>query len=99
MYENGVGIVAFGRVLEQWDERGHTHPLYYTPREVANFTTGKHEYRIAVDWFIDLSQSPISIEQARDRIGFISSRTLQRIVKGRAKVEDLIDELRTTHGR
>ena len=98
MYENGVGIVAVGRVLEHWNEVSHSDPVYYTPRELAGFDH-KYEYRIAVDWFIDLSQSPISVKEAKERIGFISPQPLQRIVKGRAKAEALIDEIRTRHRR
>ena len=31
MYENRLGVVAVGTVLEQWDGKTHTPPLYYLP--------------------------------------------------------------------
>jgi hypothetical protein len=48
MYENGVGVVAVGRVRERWDGVSHTTPQYYKPPEMSGLTGGPHEYRIAV---------------------------------------------------
>lgn len=31
MYENGVGVVAVGRVRERWDGVSHATPQYYKP--------------------------------------------------------------------
>jgi len=60
MYQNRVGVVAVGKVKESWDGVSHTDYLYYTAREMQ-LTNGVHEYRIAVDWFLDLSSSPIGL--------------------------------------
>src|SRR5262245_23777297 len=50
MYENGIGIVAVGTVLEPWDQKSHKPPRYYVPT-VSGFD---HEFRIKVDWSTDL---------------------------------------------
>ncbi|HIJ81000.1 MAG TPA: hypothetical protein HPP76_04770 [Desulfuromonadales bacterium] len=70
MYENLVGIVAVGRVMECWDEVSHGDSLYYTKREMQLLTGGAFEYRIAVDWFMDLSHSPFSVQQLRQLLGY-----------------------------
>ena len=62
MYENKVGVVAVGRVQERWNGVSHTSPWYYTPAEMETLTGGAFEYRIAVDWFLDLSAQPVTVE-------------------------------------
>jgi hypothetical protein len=96
MYENLVGIVAVGRVLERWDESTYSDPLYYTRREITLFTGGAHEYRIAVDWFIDISHSPISVQQLRELLGYTPRGTVKKIVEHRAKVENLIKDIQNS---
>ena len=92
MYENLVGIVAVGRVLEHWDEVTHSNSLYYSKREMKLLTGGAFEYRIAVDWFIDLSKSPISVHQLRELLGYTPRGTIKKIVEHRAKIEKLLKE-------
>lgn len=93
MYENGLGVVAIGTVLEQWDGQSHPDPLYYLPG-VGGFEHSGHEYRIQVDWFLDLSDSPITVAQLKERIGSTPRGAVKRIVKRRDEVAALIDELR-----
>jgi len=91
MYENQIGIVAVGVVLKHWDRKSHTPPLYYLGRF-------DHEYRIDVDWFLDLSDKPISLEDLRRRIGsphYTPRGAISpKIVKWRAHIESMIDERR-----
>jgi hypothetical protein len=96
MYENLVGIVAVGRVLERWDESTYSDPLYYTQREITLLTGGAHEYRIAVDWFIDISYSPISVQQLRELLGYTPRGTVKKIVEHRAKIEKLINDIQNS---
>jgi len=99
MYENLVGIVALGRVLESWDEVTHSDSLYYTQREMALLTGGAYEYRIAVDWFINISNSPFRLKQLRELLGYTPRGTIKKIVKYRDKVERLISEIRSTQAQ
>jgi hypothetical protein len=93
MYENLVGIVAVGRVLERWDEVTHSDSLYYSKHEMKLLTGGAFEYRIAVDWFIDLSHSPFSVQQLRELLGYTPRGTIKKIVEHRAKIEKFISEI------
>lgn len=97
MYENTVGIVAVGRVLEHWDGVTHNDSLYYTEREKELLTGGAYEYRIAVDWFIDTSHTPISVKQLIKIIGYNPRGTVQKIVKNRTEIENLIAQILGTH--
>ena len=97
MYENGVGVVAVGRVRESWDGVSHTSPLYYTPAEMTGLDGGPCEYRIAVEWFLNLSNSPIGIGQLRKRFGYklnatVTRGTVDKIVKQRTEVAQIIEE-------
>jgi 5-methylcytosine-specific restriction endonuclease McrA len=94
MYENGVGVVAIGRVQERWDRVSHNKPLYYTAAEMEQLTGGAYEYRIAVDWFFDLSHSPIGVAEVRKRLGYTPRGAVRRIVEQRAEVARMIEELR-----
>lgn len=92
MYEDGVGVVAVGRVLEKWDGRSHRTPEYYKPVEASGLTGGAVEYRIAVEWFVDLTDSPIGIGQLREQLGYTPRGTVRRIVEQRNTVAKLIEE-------
>ena len=96
MYENLIGIVAVGRVLERWDEVTHSDSLYYSKREMQLLTGGAFEYRIAVDWFIDLSCSPFSVQQLKELLGYTPRGTIKKIVVHRAKIEKFIREIENT---
>ena len=96
MYENLVGIVAVGRVLEYWDKITHSDSLYYNEREKKLLTGGAYEYRIAVDWIFDLSLTPFSVQHLMKLIGYNPRGTIQKIVKSRAEIENLIAEIRST---
>jgi len=101
MYENGVGIVAVGRVRERWDGVAHTIPRYYTTAEMSGLTGGPYEYRIAVEWFLDLSNAPIGINQLRERLGYkpratVTRGTIDKIVKQRIEVARIIEEARAS---
>jgi hypothetical protein len=94
MYENGIGVVAVGRVLELWDGITHTKPHYYRPSELSGLTGDPYEYRILVDWFLDLSNSPIGIEQLKERLGYTPRGAVRRIVEQRTEAERIIEEYR-----
>jgi hypothetical protein len=54
-----------------------------------------HEYRIKVDWFLDLSDKPITLGDLRQRIGsarFTPRGAVNRIKKWRVEIEKMIDE-------
>ena len=80
MYHNGVGIVGAGRVLEAWDKQPYSSKLLYKDFEFS-------EYRLRVDWHIDLRTTPID---PRREFGYNPSRFLQSILKHRAVAESLI---------
>jgi hypothetical protein len=101
MYENGVGVVAVGRVKSEWDGVTHAIPQYYTPAELGGLDGGPYEYRIAVEWFVDLSKSPISVERLRERFGYkpgatATRGTIDKIVKQRDEVAALIAEVQNS---
>ncbi len=85
MYENGVGIVAVGRVREYWDGKTHRRPVYYPPGE-------PREYRIRVKWSQDLSSEPISIETIKEELGYQPRGAVRRIVKRLDEVQKLINQ-------
>ena len=93
MYENGVGIVAVGEVLEYWDGRSHEEMLYYKPGENCADEAGhEREYRIKVNWR-GLCDNPISVQEVRGRFGYTPRGAVRKIVKWRAEVEKMIGEL------
>ena len=97
MYENGIGVVAVGRVREKWDGVSHTAPRYYNLAEMGGLTGGEFEYRIAVDWFLDFSDVPAEIDELRQRFGYksgaaVTRGTVDKIVKQRQEVARLIEE-------
>lgn len=99
MYENGIGVVAIGEVRDHWDAVSHTVPKYYTPTEMEGLTGGAYEYRISVEWFLDLSSSPISLNRLRERFGYKSNTTVTRgtidkRVKQRTEIAQIIEEVR-----
>jgi 5-methylcytosine-specific restriction endonuclease McrA len=99
MYENRIGITAVGKVKERWDGVSHQKLMYYTPAEIEDLSGGAFEYRIAVDWFLDLSDSPISVEEIRERIGYTPRGAVRRIVKQRGEVVRIIEEWCTTQSQ
>jgi len=99
MYEDRVGVVAAGRVLERWDGKSHTDPWYYTPAEMGEFTGGAYEYRIKVEWFLHLSDDPVTPKVLRQRfgsVGFTTRGAVKKIVKYRAEIEEMLEELQAT---
>lgn len=92
MYENGVGVLAVGRVRERWDGVSHSEPRYYRPGEMGGLTGGPYEYRIAVEWFLDLSDAPVSVEELRRRLGYNPRGAVQRVVGQRAEVARMVEE-------
>ena len=91
MYENEVGVVAVGTVLKEWDHKKRRPPLYYRGRF-------EHEYRIKVDWFLDLSDEPITLDELRRHVGsphYTPRGAISpRIVKRRPAIERMIDQRR-----
>jgi hypothetical protein len=92
MYEDGVGIVAVGRVREYWDGKKHRTILYYPPDE-------SHEYRIKVRWLRDLSNSPIGVARIKEELGYTPRGAVRRIVKHREAVERMIGAFQPTPGK
>ena len=93
MYENKKGVVAVGNVLEPWDKQGYKTPIYYV--QGKSFWSPELEYRIKVNWFLDLTKAPISVAEIRDKIGYQPRGAVKIIKKWRATVEDMI-ALRST---
>ncbi|MBL8866405.1 MAG: hypothetical protein JNK93_12670 [Planctomycetia bacterium] len=79
MYEDGVGIVAVGRVLEYWDGITHRTTLYYQPGSLR-------EYRIKVRWR-SIANAPISVATIKEELGYQPRGAVRRIVKSRDVVE------------
>ena len=73
MYEAKVGVIAVGTALEEWDEVAHKKPWYYESAP---------EYRVKVDWFLDLTDKPVSIDELATEI-FKPRGTTKRIVEKR----------------
>ena len=97
MYENHIGLVAVGKIKERWDGVSHQNPLYYTQTEMENVTGGAFEYRIAVDWFLDLSDFPISVKEIKERLGYTPRGAVRRIIiNKREEVARIIENLITT---
>lgn len=91
MYENGVGIIAVGRVCERWDGKSHEDLVYYQPSD--KWTQGPvREYRIAVDW--TRSDNPISVQEVGRRFGYTPRPTIQPIRKQRAEAEAIVAAIR-----
>jgi len=95
MYENTIGVVAVGKVLEDWDGIQHKESWYYTPKEMNSPAAHGNEYRIKVEWFLDLSDNPWSIEQIRKSFKseyFTPRGTITKSDKHRLEIEDFIGE-------
>lgn len=91
MYENKVGVVAVGRVQENWDGRQFSIPYYYTLEEMVKLTGGAYEYRIKVEWF--RIPIPITLKYLRQLLGskgFTPRGTITKISKHRIVIEDML---------
>ena len=99
MYENKVGVVAIGKVLELWDEKHYPNPLYYTHYELQFLTGGSLEYRIKVKWFLNLSDDPVKLDYIQQLFGskYTPRGAVKKIVKHRLAIEEMIGGLRDTH--
>jgi hypothetical protein len=84
MYHNQVGIVGVGRVLEYWDKKPHTTKVVY-------LTYNFNEYRICIDWYLDL-RNYRSIDPQYE-FGYIPRGLLRPILKNKQKVEKLLKDL------
>lgn len=96
MYENGAGVVAVGKVLEEWDEVQHEKPRYYKQSELAGLTGGAYEYRIPVDWRTDLRDTPIPLARLREEFAspaFSPQGTVVPVIKHAGAVAKLLGEL------
>lgn len=96
MYENRVGVVATGEVSALWDGKRYQEPLYYTSDELHYLVPEEpFEYRIPVDWYMDMSDNPIKLDRIRSAFkspGFIPRGTIQRIEKHHDNVVSLLNE-------
>lgn len=81
MYVNKKGVMAVGKVLENWDGKVYAPPIIYP--------NGTNEYRIKIDWFLDRRGKPIGISEVRNIIGTIPPPALQRVssVSGEALID------------
>lgn len=86
MYVNTVGIMAIGRVMENWDGKKYIPPMLYSKPD--------DEYRIKVDWFLDLREHPISTSELRRLVGWQPSQALQGVKNPQGK---LIQNLGLVH--
>jgi 5-methylcytosine-specific restriction endonuclease McrA len=88
MYEDGVGIVAVGNVREKWDRKSYRTPIYYVLGE--SLLKPEREYRIGVNWFLDLRATPISLQEVKKRLGYQPRGAVKKIVKRRSEIERII---------
>ena len=73
VYASKIGIVAIGKVLEQWDgQTYHDEPEIY-PDLHDNI------YKIKVKWFSEMATNPISAAEIRQVGGHTSPQTLSII--------------------
>ncbi|MBL8424532.1 MAG: hypothetical protein JNK06_13710 [Candidatus Accumulibacter phosphatis] len=91
MYVNGRGVMAVGQVLEHCDGRPVDPPLVYLPAQGP-------EFRIAVDWFLNLFDNPITAAELREIIGWISRQAVQHIGDDEA-AEQLVEYARRREHR
>jgi predicted HNH restriction endonuclease len=79
MYENKTGVVAAGEVSNPWDGKKYQQPHYYKKSELDGEDGGPFEYRIAVNWYMDITNKPITLD--RLRTAFNSNLTPRGSVK------------------
>ena len=83
-WASGIGIVAIGVVREPWDRVHHEEALVY--REPYRAV----EYRLQVNWLVDLRDAPIS----REALGVNPVQSLEEIGTGRrARLAGLLGDL------
>ena len=90
MYQNTVGVIAIGRVTSGWDKQAHTTPQYYQHAELAT-QPEPHEYRIPVDWYCDLTASPIPVATLRNVLS-VPRAALVLIKRKHAEAEALVQK-------
>ena len=67
----------------------------YTISLGQSFLKVANEYRIEVKWFLDISDSPLSVKELKDRIGYIPRGAVTPFIKWRHEIEKIINELKT----
>lgn len=83
MWVNGRGVVGVGVVTAPWDGRVHEDAVVYRPPH------REPEYRLGVNWIVDLRSSPITARE----IGSNPPSTLQRLLESRRdRVRGLIEK-------
>ena len=87
MYVSGCGVVAAGWVCEAWDRRA-----YMDRGRLIYQDTIYTEYRIGVDWCLNVIDHPMRPDDLRKIIGWTPVRTLQRIADT-AKAEQLFEAI------
>ncbi len=92
MYANRIGVVAIGRVHEAWDGRTYTSPIVYVPPYYDR------EYRIKVDWYLDLRNDPISPTTLIRVLGWNPRFSVQRVRNDEARIAELVDRIEKDHG-
>lgn len=93
MYENEVGVVAVGSVLKPWDGISYADPLYYTKEEmIVPANDGAFEYRIMVNWYLDLSLNPITAKHLRQYSIPLPPLAFSKINR-RSEVEQMLRKL------
>jgi hypothetical protein len=76
-----------------WDHVSYTTPMYYSASEIRRWT---FEYRIPVEWCIDLSKaprSPVGVTDMLRRFGYNPRGTIHRIHEQRAVAVAMVGEL------
>lgn len=82
LWANGLGVVAVGRVQAPWDGKAYRqHRICYRP------PCDDDEYRVRVDWLIDLRRNPV----VQKDFGYNPRQSMQRIGEDRkAKTVELV---------
>ncbi|HEX4143573.1 MAG TPA: hypothetical protein VHY91_08575 [Pirellulales bacterium] len=68
MFQNRIGVVARGTVLEPWDRVPHETLWYYDSSNHEEWPAGSREYRIGVNW--SRLSEPIRINALRQCLGY-----------------------------
>ena len=89
-YVGKTGVVASGKVMAEWDGVGYQDPIYEDRREQGKV------YKIKVNWFRDLTNSPIPHKKLTRCGPFSVRQTLQEIKnkKTATKILALIESYR-----
>ena len=94
MWANGRGVVGIGRVTASWDRRPYGEDAWVYLKGTKDYG---REYRLPVDWFLDLREEPMQRAEIVAR-GIASNNPVQALfpIKHVDQVKRAIEELRSS---